>query len=135
MLDAAVPSPNTFPDEEPMALLKAGLWPNEAVEPNAGELPKAGGLPNTGVLPKPPVHKPWLSVSSLRPRLLRSEPWGGPGRLIPGVHGVQTRFPSSSNDFNEISEALEENTQSPPTLEPTLSCGLRRKRGGGEMMH
>lgn len=57
MLEAAVPSPNTLPGEEPIALLKAGAWPNEAVEPNAGELPKAGGLPNTGALPKPPTKK------------------------------------------------------------------------------
>lgn len=57
MLEAAVPSPNTFPAEELMALLKAGLWPNDAVEPNAGELPKAGGLPNTGALPNPPVER------------------------------------------------------------------------------
>lgn len=66
MLEAAVPSPNTLPVEEPIALLKAGVWPNDAVEPNAGELPKAGGLPNTGALPNPPVEKQRLSVLSLR---------------------------------------------------------------------
>lgn len=60
-----MPSPNTFPAEELIALLKAGLWPNDAVEPNAGELPKAGGLPNTGALPNPPVKKQRLSVLSL----------------------------------------------------------------------
>lgn len=66
MLEAAVPSPNTLPGEEPIALLKAGVWPNDAVEPNAGELPKAGGLPNTGALPNPPAEKQRLSVLSLR---------------------------------------------------------------------
>lgn len=55
MLAAAVPSPNTLPAEEPMALLKEGLEPNDAAEPNDGETPKEGGLPNTGALPKPPV--------------------------------------------------------------------------------
>lgn len=57
MLEAAVPSPNTLLVVEPMALLKPGLWPNDAVEPKAGELPKAGGLPNTGALPKLPGGK------------------------------------------------------------------------------
>lgn len=62
MLEAAVPSPNTFPVEEPIGLLKAGVWPNDAVEPNAWGLPKAGGLPNTGALPKPPVEQKQLPV-------------------------------------------------------------------------
>lgn len=56
MLEAAVPSPNTLPVEEPMALLKEAFEPNDAVPPNAGELPKDGGLPNTGALPKPPAE-------------------------------------------------------------------------------
>lgn len=55
MLEAAVPSPNTFPAEEPMLLLKEAFVPNAAPPPNAGALPKEGGLPNTGALPKPPV--------------------------------------------------------------------------------
>lgn len=55
MLEAAVPSPNTFPAEEPMGLLKEGLVPNDAAPPNAGEPPKEGGLPKTGALPKAPV--------------------------------------------------------------------------------
>lgn len=54
MLDAAVPSPNTLPVEEPMLLLKDGLAPNDADAPKDGLEPKAGGLPNTGALPKPP---------------------------------------------------------------------------------
>lgn len=53
MLAAAVPSPNTLPDEEGKGLLKDGLELNEAPPPNAGEPPKEGGLPNTGALPKP----------------------------------------------------------------------------------
>lgn len=56
MLEAAVPSPNTLPVEEPMVLLKEAFEPNDAVAPNAGELPKDGGLPNTGALPKPPAE-------------------------------------------------------------------------------
>lgn len=72
MLDAAVPSPNTLPPEEPRVLLKPGLWPKDAVEPKAGELPKAGGLPNTGALPKPPVKTPGLSVCSLLSRTVWS---------------------------------------------------------------
>lgn len=54
MLDAAVPSPNTLPPDDPNGLLKEVPAPNAAALPNAGELPKAGGLPNTGALPKPP---------------------------------------------------------------------------------
>ena len=57
MLEAAVPSPNTFPAEEPMLPLKEALEPNDAAPPNAGELPKEGGLPNTGALPKPTVER------------------------------------------------------------------------------
>lgn len=56
MLEAAVPSPNTLPDEEPILLLKEAPEPNDAALPNAGELPKEGGLPNTGALPKPPAE-------------------------------------------------------------------------------
>lgn len=66
MLEAAVPSPNTLPAEEPIALLNDGADPNAAAPPNAGEPPKEGGLPNTGALPKPPGFvgvenepKPW----------------------------------------------------------------------------
>lgn len=55
MLEAAVPSPNTLPAEEPMAPLKEALEPNVAPPPNAGGLPKEGGLPKTGALPKPPA--------------------------------------------------------------------------------
>lgn len=55
MLEAAVPSPNTLLVEEPMLLLKEGLWPKDDVPPNPGELPKEGALPKTGALPKPPV--------------------------------------------------------------------------------
>lgn len=54
MLEAAVPSPNTLPPDEPMLLVKVAPEPNDAPPPNAGELPKDGGLPNTGALPKPP---------------------------------------------------------------------------------
>ena len=57
MLEAAVPSPNTFPAEEPMGLLNEGFEPNDAVPPNAGEPPKEGGLPNTGALAKPPAER------------------------------------------------------------------------------
>lgn len=56
MLEAAVPSPNTLPPEEPMLLLKEAFEPKDAPVPNAGALPKEGGLPNTGALPKPPVE-------------------------------------------------------------------------------
>lgn len=54
MLEAAVPSPNTFAADEPIALLNEGLVPNAAVAPNDDEVPKAGGLPNTGALPNAP---------------------------------------------------------------------------------
>lgn len=53
MLEAAVPSPNTLPADDPRGLLKDGFVPKD-VPPYAGELPKEGGLPNTGALPKPP---------------------------------------------------------------------------------
>lgn len=56
MFEAVVPSPNTLPAVEPIALLNVGLEPNDAVPPNAGEPPKEGGLPNTGALPKPPTE-------------------------------------------------------------------------------
>lgn len=55
MLEAAVPSPNTFPLVDPRGLLNEGLAPKEAELPKAGVAPNAGGLPNTGALPKPPV--------------------------------------------------------------------------------
>lgn len=48
-----VPSPNTFPPEDPIGALKEGAEPNPADAPNAGDPPKVGGLPNTGALPKP----------------------------------------------------------------------------------
>lgn len=76
MLAAAVPSPNTLPAEEPMALLKEGLEPNDAAAPNDGETPKEGGLPNTGALPKLPAFvgvekepKPW--EATLPPPVLK----------------------------------------------------------------
>lgn len=64
MLEAAVPSPNTFPAEEPMLLLKEAFVPNAAPPPNAGALPKEGGLPNTGALPKPPVESGGGQISA-----------------------------------------------------------------------
>lgn len=66
MLEAAVPSPNTFPAEDPMGLLKEGFEPNDAVAPNAGEPPKEGGLPNTGAPLKPPMRKGNLLASCAR---------------------------------------------------------------------
>lgn len=66
MFEAAVPSPNTFPVEEPMGLLKEGLEPNEAVPPKAGEPPNEGGLPKTGALPKPPADEEESFVTRLR---------------------------------------------------------------------
>lgn len=65
MLEAAVPSPNTLPVEEPMLLLKEAPEPNDAAPPKAGELPKEGGLPNTGALPKPPVDTKKASQDAL----------------------------------------------------------------------
>ncbi len=62
MLEAAVPSPNTLPAEEPMLLLKEAFEPKDAAPPNAGELPKEGGLPNTGALPKPPIEVKQINV-------------------------------------------------------------------------
>lgn len=53
MLEAVVPSPNTFPEEPLCGLLKAGAEPNAGVPPNAGEPPNVGGLPNTGAALKP----------------------------------------------------------------------------------
>lgn len=57
MLEAAVPSPNTFPVEEFNVLPKEPPEPNEGAPPNAGGLPNEGGLPKTGALPKPPVKR------------------------------------------------------------------------------
>lgn len=66
MFEAAVPSPNTFPGEEPIGLLKEGVEPNEAVPPKAGEPPNEGGLLNTGALPKPPADEEESFVTGLR---------------------------------------------------------------------
>jgi len=52
-LAAVVPSPNTFPEEEPSGLLKEGAEPKPAGPPNAGDPPKVGGLPKAAALPKP----------------------------------------------------------------------------------
>lgn len=54
MLEAAVPSPNTLPADDPRGLLNEGVVPKDAPPPNAGDPPKEGGLPNTGALPNPP---------------------------------------------------------------------------------
>lgn len=99
MLDAAVPSPNTLPAEEPMLLLKEGLEPNDAPPPNAGEPPKEGGLPNTGALPKPPGFageekdpKPW--DATLPPPVLKV-PLGfcSPKEVCPKPNVLAPLFP------------------------------------------
>lgn len=110
MLEAAVPSPNTLPVVEPIALLKAGRWPNDAVEPNAWGLPKAGGLPNTGALPKPPVEQQWLTVFMPLPTANCSvRSW---------VHIAQANLPLKLKWLESNQQgSLEENNKNMLTLE------------------
>lgn len=137
MLEAAVPSPNTLLVEEVIALLKAGLWPNDAVEPNPGEVPKAGGLPNTGALPNPPVKKQRLSFLSLLTTAEFSAQTPVVLRVVPSwVRIVPTRFPFKDKiTFIKSARLPGGKQQTTPTLEPTLSTGLRSKRGREEKMH
>lgn len=135
MLEAAVPSPNTLPVEEVMALLKAGVWPNDAVEPNAGGLPKPGGLPKTGALPKPPVEKQQLSVLNVFTTatvLLRTQCNCG---LILGSCRPNTLSFKDKMNFIKSARLSGGTHQITLTFEPTLSTSLTSLRGWEEKVH
>lgn len=95
-----VPSPNTFPEEEPSGLLKEGAEPKPAVPPNAGDPPKVGGLPKTGALPKPAglvgVENDPKPCAATDPEPELNEPLGfcSPNELPPKLKPFAPLFPN-----------------------------------------